>query len=306
MSFASKVRSELSEYVGKARHCQIAELATYYTLFGQVVMRENGLIQISFVTENLTVIEKCIILFKKIFRKELVMGTNSMEQYVLSFEDENTVRSFCEALDISTNNLEISENLFEKACCKRAFLRGMFISCGTVSDPNHGYHLEMSMDGYELIDFSTALLDSFGIEAKSTERKKRYIVYIKGGSEIVDFLNVVGAHVSLMEFENVRILKDVRNEVNRKVNCETANLQKTVSASERVINDIIYIRENDGFSSLPESLRTIARLRIEQPDKSLKELGEMLDPPVGKSGVNHRLRRLSEIASQIRLNEKNE
>ena len=132
------------------------------------------------------------------------------------------------------------------------------------------------------------------------ERKKNYIVYVKEGARIVDLLNVMGAHVALMDFENVRILKDVRNSVNRQVNCETANIKKTVSAAARQIEDIQYIRDTSGFGTLPKGLAEIAIIRLEHAEVSLKELGGMLDPPIGKSGVNHRLRKLSEIAQEMR------
>ena len=131
-------------------------------------------------------------------------------------------------------------------------------------------------------------------------RKKNHIVYIKEGAQIVDMLNVMEAHVALMNFENIRIVKEMRNSVNRQVNCETANLNKTVSAAVKQIEDIQFIKATIGFDQLPESLTEIAKLRLEQPSATLKELGQMLTPSVGKSGVNHRLRKLSLIAEELR------
>lgn len=147
---------------------------------------------------------------------------------------------------------------------------------------------------------------SFSIEAKIVERKKNYIVYLKEGARIVELLNVMEAHVALMEFENVRILKEMRNSINRKVNCETANIKKTVSAAARQIEDIQYIKDTSGFGTLPKGLAQIANLRLEHAEVSLKELGEMFVPPIGKSGVNHRLRKLSEIAENLRNRDPNE
>ena len=144
------------------------------------------------------------------------------------------------------------------------------------------------------------IIQSFNIDAKIVERKKHFVVYIKEGAGIVDILNVMEAHVALMDLENVRILKEMRNSVNRKVNCETANLKKTVSAAVKQIEDIQYIRDNAGWSVLSENLEEIAKLRLENPDASLKELGEVLTPTVGKSGVNHRLRKFCEIADDLR------
>jgi DNA-binding protein WhiA len=140
----------------------------------------------------------------------------------------------------------------------------------------------------------------FGLDAKQVQRKKYYVVYIKEGENIADFLHVIEAHQALMEFENARIYKDVRNQVNRKVNCEAANINKTVKAATRQVEDIIFIRDKVGLATLAEGLEEIALLRIEYPEASLKELGEMLSPPVGKSGVNHRLKKLCEIAEGLR------
>ena len=144
------------------------------------------------------------------------------------------------------------------------------------------------------------MIRSFDIEARVTMRKKNYIVYIKEGAQIADMLNVMEAHVALMKFENIRIVKEMRNSVNRQVNCETANLNKTVSAAVKQIEDIQFIKATIGFDQLPESLTEIAKLRLEQPSATLKELGQMLTPSVGKSGVNHRLRKLSLIAEELR------
>ena len=158
----------------------------------------------------------------------------------------------------------------------------------------------MALNSRGKADEVVLLLEAFGIEAKIVERKKNYIVYVKEGSRIVDLLNVMEAHVALMEFENVRILKEMRNSINRKVNCETANIKKTVSASARQIADIQYIKDTSGFGTLPKGLADIANLRLEYAEVSLKELGEMLNPPIGESGVKHRLRKLSELAEDLR------
>ena len=143
-------------------------------------------------------------------------------------------------------------------------------------------------------------MGTFDLDAKIVMRKKYYVVYVKEGSQIVDILNVMEAPIALMELENIRILKEMRNSVNRQVNCETANINKTVAASVKQMRDIEYIRDTIGFESLPENLEQMAQARLLKPDATLKELGEALDPPVGKSGVNHRLRRLSEIAEKLR------
>ena len=169
-----------------------------------------------------------------------------------------------------------------------------------MSDPERTYHLEIICHNKILAAELKKLMHDFNLNAKIIKRKGNYVVYLKEGENIVDFLNVIGAHLALLELENIRILKGMRNDVNRIVNCETANLQKTVDASVRQAESIRYIRDNLGFDKLPDNLREIAQLRLQYSDASLKELGEMLEPPLGKSGVNHRLRKLDKIAEDMK------
>lgn len=204
---------------------------------------------------------------------------------------------------------EIKKELEKKAFTKnsaRAFLRDAFLEIGSMSNPEKGYHLEFVCENenhaYKLIE----TMQKFEIMAKTVQRKRYTIVYIKESEDIVKLLNVMGAHKCLMDLENLRILKDMRNSINRRVNCEAANISKTVSAANKQIEDIQYIKEHCGFDDLSENLREMAKIRLEYPDATLKELGEYLVPSVGKSGVNHRLRKLSELADSIRGKVENE
>ena len=198
-------------------------------------------------------------------------------------------------------NLSLAQNVvLMQNCCKRAFIRGAFLAAGSISDPEKFYHFEIACATEAKAKQIQGLILSMGIEAKIVLRKKYFVVYIKEGSQIVDILNVMEAPVALMELENIRILKEMRGSVNRQVNCETANINKTVSAAVKQMEDIIYIRDTAGFDSLPDNLREIAELRLARPEATLKELGEALDPPVGKSGVNHRLRKLGNMAERLR------
>ena len=190
--------------------------------------------------------------------------------------------------------------VLQRTCCRRAFLRGAFLSAGSITDPEKNYHFEIACASKEKAEQLRELFEFFGLEAKIVLRKKYYVVYLKEGAMISDALNIIEAHISLMKFENVRILKDVRNSVNRRVNCEAANINKTVSAARKQIEDIEYIKNTIGLERLSENLRDIAYARLEEPDATLKELGEKLNSPVGKSGVNHRLRKLSQIAQDSR------
>ncbi len=195
-------------------------------------------------------------------------------------------------------------NNLKKVCCKKSFLRAAFLSGGSISDPEKTYHLEISTRNNVCAQVIKELLSDYGINVKIITRKGIFVAYIKEGENIVDFLNIIGAHSALMELENVRILKEMRNSVNRIVNCETANLEKTVNASVRQVENIRLIQSVMGIDKLPENLIEIANLRLEYGEASLKELGDMLHPRLGKSGVNHRLRKLDEIADQIRDNMK--
>ena len=197
----------------------------------------------------------------------------------------------------------IHNRLLRQNCCRRAFIRGAFLAAGSVSAPERSYHFEIVCSSEAKAQQLQALLGSCEIDARIVLRKRHYVVYVKEGSQIVELLGLMGAHVSLMQLENVRIVKEMRNSVNRKVNCETANLNKTVSAAVRQVEDIRYIKAHGGLHELTDGLEETARLRLEHPDASLKELGDMLSPRVGKSGVNHRLRKLSLIAEQLRKGE---
>ncbi|MBP5651799.1 MAG: DNA-binding protein WhiA, partial [Lachnospiraceae bacterium] len=188
----------------------------------------------------------------------------------------------------------------QQTCCKRAFLKGAFIACGSITDPQKDYHLEFAMDDAEKAAFTAELITSFDIEAKIVNRKKYNVVYLKDGEHIVDVLNIMGAHVSLMELENVRIVKELRNSINRRVNCEAANIGKTTAAANRQIEDIRYLNDTIGLDSLSDELRTTALLRLEYPEASLAELGEKHDRKVGRSGVNHRLQKLTDMAEKLR------
>ncbi len=299
MSFSGRVKEELAAHVSAARHCQLAELAALLLYNGGVCDGEKHL---CLDTENEAVARKCFTLLKKTFNIETVM--QGKERLI---PDDEAERRVTEALYLAREKdgkivltKTVNSLLIKNSCCARAWLRGAFLSVGSMSDPEKSYHLEFVCEGkVQAVQLQEVLLE-FQIEARITGRKKYQIVYLKEGAGIVDLLNVMGAHVSLMELENMRILKEMRNSINRRVNCETANISKTVTAAGRQIEDILLIRDRYGLENLPDNLRQMAEIRLEYPDAALKELGGYLEPVVGKSGVNHRLRRLSEIADKIR------
>ncbi len=183
---------------------------------------------------------------------------------------------------------------------KREYLRDAYIRCGSMSDPEKAYHFEFAVKKRDEAEELRRVMNSFSLEAKIVERKGSFVVYLKEGEQIVTMLGVMGAGKALMNFENIRIVKEMRNSVNRQVNCETANINKTVSAAVKQVEAIRFIEEKRGLSFLPDHLRELALLRLNHPEMPLKELGEMLKEPVGKSGVNHRLRRIMEYADKIK------
>ena len=195
----------------------------------------------------------------------------------------------------------VDGQIIQQPCCKRAFIRGAYLTTGSMSDPSKAYHFEIVCQTREQAKQLQTVMNTFVTDAKIVQRKNHYVVYLKEGEQISDMLSVMEAHKMRLDFENVRIVKEMRNSVNRQVNCETANIEKTVNAAVRQIEDIKWIESQCGLESLPENLREMARLRIENPEMPLKDLGTLLVPPVGKSGVNHRLRRISEIADKLRI-----
>jgi hypothetical protein len=288
MSFSGEVKRELAKQISPARHCRIAELAAILNFCGQYGRDKEGGFTIGFQTENEAVVRKGFTLLEKTFNIEAGAMLN-----------ENEIQGILSKI----GNLEepVSPLLIKNSCCKRAFLRGAFLSIGSMSDPAKGYHLEFDCCDEAKAKQLQELIKGFGIEAKIILRKRYYVVYLKEGAGIVDLLNVCEAPVSLMNLENLRILKEMRNSVNRRVNCETANIARTVNAAARQVEDIEYLQAHYGFQNLPDGLRQMAEVRLENPDTPLKELGEYFTPPIGKSGVNHRLRKLSELAEKVRL-----
>jgi len=296
LSFSSFVKNELSRINVKDKCCLNAELAAIISVGGLVAQESYQNADVRIITENAAFARRAYSLIKGLYgicpevicRKSRKLKKHTT--FILSVHYDNNQ----EIPDVKLNQ-QIQK---KKECCNRAYLRGAFLAGGSISDPEKTYHLEISVRLLELAHYLMDIINSYELNSKIIKRKGYYVVYLKEGDHIVDFLNIVGAHGSLLELENIRILKDMRNNVNRIVNCETANLDKTVNASVRQVRNIEFIRDNIGFENLPKNLKEIAELRLLYSDASLKELGEMLDPPLGKSGVNHRLRKLEEFAEE--------
>lgn len=314
MSFSGKVKEELSQQWSSARHCQIAEIAALIGMCGAVTINSFNQYGVKINTENLAVARKVFTLIRKTFnieadisiRRNIEKQSAVYSVMIVRHEDALRVLQAAKLLEEHRGGFEefhiVSPLIVQQPCCRRAFLRGAFLGAGSMSDPNKSYHFEIVCDSDVMAKQIQRLMCDFSMDAKIVRRKKSYVVYLKEGDQIADILNIMEAHVSLMELENIRILKDMRNTVNRKVNCETSNINKTVSAAVKQLEDITYLRDNMGLEKLAEGLREVAYARLSHPDATLKELGELLSPPVGKSGVNHRLRKLSDLAETERQN----
>ena len=312
-SFSMQVKEELSNVEGASRHCQLAELAALVLCCGRLVNKKmddddkDSCINktLLFESENETVLRKYFTFVQKTFNIEL-MRVYKGNGYALELNEQDT-KTVLHAIELSEGepleNCVADSRLLLRNCCRRAFVRGCFLASGSISAPQKGYHFEIVTQDERKAAHLQEIICSFQIDAKIVLRKKSYVVYVKEGAQIVDMLAIMEANVALMNLENIRILKEMRNSVNRKVNCETANINKTVNAAVKQIEDIRLIEQKKGFHNLNEGLAEIAELRLQYPEATLKELGMMLNPQVGKSGVNHRLRKLSEIADELRMNE---
>ena len=274
MSFSGNIKEELSAHYAKARHCRLAELSAVVHMCGGFLKSADGTCILGVHTENIAVARKCFTLIEKTFniRTDIAVRRNT---------GRDSSSYFIRA--VGNELLAVKHASVQAVCCKRSYIRGAFLAAGSMSDPSKSYHFEIVCSEEEEAIHLRDVINSFDMDAKIVPRKKTFVVYLKEGSQIVDILNVMEAHIGLMELENVRILKEMRNSVNRKVNCE-----------------ISYIKETVGFDKLPEGLKDVALTRLEYPEATLKELGSLLREPLGKSGVNHRLRKLSEIADKLR------
>ena len=280
MSFSKDVKKELFSIIPKSRHCLVAELA------GIIVMQNIQTFQ--FPTEE-PLNTKVFTLLNKTLNigKDVTALTADV-----FFETEKMLK-------LSEDGTMVDELVLQQPCCKRAFLRGVFLAAGSISDPSKSYHFEVICHNESQALLVIKAMNAFDIDAKIVKRNDKNVVYLKEGAQIVEILRVMEAAHSVMDLENIRVVKEVRGRINRKVNCETANISKTVSAAVRQIEDIKLIDSKIGLDTLPEQLQEIAQVRLDYPDTPLGDLGQYLDPPIGKSGVNHRLKKLAKIAEDL-------
>lgn len=310
MSFSHEIKNELAHLEQDRRCCEIAELAGLVRMDGNILIGSRKGIGLELVTENNAVARKAYKGLKKLFQVETeitVQRRNRLKKnnvYLVRVPGQPKVMEVLDVLGLTKDGLmynpEISESLVKKECCRRSYLRGVFLGAGSLSDPMNSYHLEIVANSEEYAESLVKLIETFGLHPKISSRKNVLLVYLKESEQIADFLNIIGAHQALLELENIRIQKEMRNQVNRLVNCESANMNKTIDAAYRQRMNIELIQKYYGFEQLNEGLRALAEARLEYPEVSLKELGALMDPPIGKSGINHRMRKLEELADELR------
>lgn len=300
MSFSNDVKNELSRIETNDPCCDKAELLGLLRMSGAIIIRGSN-VGIHFSTENAALARRVLQLLKSNYQVQTeVVITRSRRlkknnRYQVRVIPAPQVSKALTELQLLSVESDLKNPLLNNHCCKRTFLRGAFLGGGSISRPSSDYHLEMVTGNEDFAHSIIKVMHSFSLKAKLTDRKNDFIVYLKDGESITKFLSVIGAHNSMMDFENVRIVKEMRNNVNRVVNCETANLNKVVKAAVRQINCIKYIEQHLGLNQLPQALQDTAHLRLEYPDASLNELVEY-SGGIGKSGINHRLKKLQEMA----------
>ena len=312
MSYSSKLKKELCSVIPLARHCDIAEITALTMYIAKFELSEDKIKSIIFNTESHDIAIKYFTLLVKTFNigNDIVVrkidSFSKKVTYRLVLEDEGLIKQILLTCKFPEKFKDIrkeynvgSSIVLRQSCCKRAFVRAAFLAIGSLSDPQKAYHFELSLGSEKEAESLKKIIEALGIEIKFIIRKKNYVLYLKEAEQISEILRLMEAPLALMDFENTRIVKDVRNSVNRKLNCEVANLNKTVVASLKQVEGIELIREKLGLESLPQNLKEVAYLRLEYPEASLKELVERMDGKVGKSGLNHRLRKLLEIAQNL-------
>lgn len=307
MSFTAEVKEELARVENTKACCAHAELSALIRVEGTLHYTGNERFRLEIATETAPVARKAIKLLRSTFgltteltvRRSVLHKSNN---YLITVIHQAGLPDALRQLGILDRTLaplySVPPSLVKKDCCAIAYLRGTFLGGGFVADPHGDFHFELTAETEQVADDLVTLMARFDMPARVTSRRGSFAVYLKGAEPIVTFLALVGAHRALLRTEDVRIIKEMRNDVNRLVNAETANLLKTANAAADQVAAVRTIERSRGLDALPPALREIAALRLEYPEVSLRELGELADPPLSKSAVYHRIRRLEELAAE--------
>ena len=311
MSFAGDARGEMAHVECSSICCARSELCAALLASGGISYQGRAKYRLSLIASDATIVRRYFSMVKRFYdvtgelrvlRTEQFSG---MTRYQLALPDEHAMTLLADLKLLDPEGLfglrqKCAGEILENDCCRAAFLRAEFLFCGTISNPEKAYHMEFSAPNEQFAQSVMEILNKFEINAKNTCRKAKEVVYLKGSDSIADALTILGAYNSVLEMENIRITKGLRNQVNRQMNCDSSNINRAMLTAERQIADIRYIDEEIGLDKLPKTLREVAEARLANPEISLSGIGELLVPELGKSGVNSRLRRLTDIANRLR------
>jgi DNA-binding protein WhiA len=309
VSFTAEVKEELSRVMPARACCPRAELSALMRVEGTIHIAGGERYRLEMATETAPVARKAIKLMHSLYglsteltvRRSVLHKTNN---YLITVPSQPALAPALTDLGILDESMGLAYGvpvrLVRRDCCAVSYLRGAFLGGGFVADPHGDFHFELTAETEQYARDLVGLMARFGIAARVTRRRGLYAVYLKGAEPIVNFLALVGAHRALLRTEDVRILKSMRNDVNRLVNAETANVQKSAEAAISQVEDIRYVVDIHGLEWLPPALRELAQLRLDHPDVSIRELGEFAQPPLSKSAVYHRIRRIEALAADMR------
>ena len=310
MSFSMEVKDETARVLTNTDCCKIAETAAFFRAAGKLILGGNNLVGVSVVSGSASVVRRYYSFIKLLSNCEadIVVSKSTRlrknSRYELRVAPHPAVVQLLKLLGMWKDNGYVVHDttlkkFARKGCCRKAILRGFFLGAGSLSSPKGDYHLEINLPSFEANLVISRCLKTFAISAGIVERKESLIMYIKEAEAIIDFLRIVGAHNSVLHYENARVIKDMRNRINREVNCETANLQKTARTAGRQIEKIKEIVALRGMDWLPAVLKATAEARMNNPEASIGELVEIIADGTSKSGINHRLRRLESLADEM-------
>jgi len=308
MSFSTQIKNELARIYPNGKCCRMAELSALLKLDGSFHILGKGKFAIHASTENAAVARKIVKLTSELFdlKHEVLIRRSVLRKnnnYVVYIPSQPRLNQTLNEIGILDDKMIIDSGivprLVRKDCCAASYLRGAFMGGGSMGNPAKSYHFELDTDNEQLASDLLLLCKRFKLSAKLSSRKKNYFIYIKDGEGIVNLLALIGAHKTLLNLEDLRIVKDMRNKVNRLVNCDTANIDKTVKAALFQLKDIAFLDEEVGLSRLPGSLQEVACKRLQFPQANVRELGELCEPPLSKSATYHRIRRIRKLSEKL-------
>lgn len=308
------IKKDLSALEPESDACARAELSGMIASTAVIEVGERSWMSLSFKTENPAVAGRIFKLMKRLYSiapEVFIKKTRKFKEhryYTIALEENEKVQKVLKDTRILRHNAkgkifftnEVPGLFLSKQRYIKSYIRGVFLACGSISNPEKTYHLELVCRQKTYLNSLRELMEQYDIKASLITRKGSGVLYMKESESVAGFLNVIGAHKALLEIENIRIIKEMRNGVNRQVNCETANMNKTAAAAYEQIDNILLIKEMTGLHKLPKNLFEMAEVRLNYPELTIKELGEKMDPPVGKSGVYHRLKKLNQMAEELR------